>query len=67
MDRMFGLYVDDVLTERFRAVLILGETGRRIMNLIPAKASRTTNGGYQCIKASTPPSAIIFEQGPRVN
>jgi hypothetical protein len=66
MDRMFGFYVDDEITERWRAVLILGKTGRRIMNLIPAKSSLTSDSGYQCRKADTLPSDIIFAQMPRV-
>lgn len=66
MDRMFGFGVDDEITERWRAVLILGKTGRRIMNLIPAKSSLSSDSGYQCRKADTLPSDIIFAQMPRV-
>lgn len=66
-DRMFGFYSDGVLTERFRAVLILGETGQRVMNLIPANASLNTLSGYKCIKANTSQDDILLSVPPRVN
>lgn len=67
MDRMFGFYAGDVLTDRFRAVLWIGATGRRVMTLYPARASLTTNAsGTQCAEYASSPERILWKIAPRV-
>jgi hypothetical protein len=66
-DRTFGLFRSngEKITE-FRAILILGETGRRVMTFFPSTSS------YKCIKGPnsqypTQPWQILYQVGSRVD